>query len=101
MLARPECGRSIVARIERAVVFPAPFGPRNPITSPPSTASDNPFRAVRSPKRLVKFSASTEFVRVSITSQPTTAGKIQLVNPSPHLPGCDYARLLLRLDYLA
>src|SRR5262245_66512829 len=45
--------------MRRKVVFPAPFGPSTPYTSPCATSSEIPSTAVRSPKRLVTPTAST------------------------------------------
>src|SRR5579871_5669285 len=46
------------------VDFPAPLGPRNPVTTPGSTTKLNPSTAVLSPYRLVKPS-------ISITRDPS------------------------------
>src|SRR5208283_1360464 len=45
------------------VVFPAPFGPRNPKTSPSSTRSVTPSTAVSPPNFLVRFSVSIKLHR--------------------------------------
>src|ERR1700680_2037749 len=52
MLAEPEVGAISVPRVRTVVVFPAPFGPRKPNTSPGATVNDTSWNAVRSPKRL-------------------------------------------------
>lgn len=53
-VAVPPVGRSI-PRIRRIVVdFPAPFGPRNPVTRPGATENDNPSTAVPPRYRLRK-----------------------------------------------
>ena len=52
--AEPELGAMRVPSMRTVVVLPAPFGPRNPNTSPLATLSDRPSTAVRSPKRLVR-----------------------------------------------
>ena len=41
------------------VVFPAPFGPRKPVTVPGSSANDRSSTATSLPKRLVSESATT------------------------------------------
>src|SRR5690606_27295896 len=41
------------------VVFPAPFGPRNPNTSPRPTENVTPSTATKSPKRRTRPTAST------------------------------------------
>src|SRR3990170_5869598 len=45
--AIPDVGERRVQRIFMVVVFPAPFGPRNPKNSPSLTSKDMPFTAVR------------------------------------------------------
>src|SRR5690349_15527822 len=44
--------------IRIVVVFPAPFGPRNPNTSPGCSANDTSSTIVRSPMTLVRWVAS-------------------------------------------
>jgi hypothetical protein len=56
--AVPPSGRSSVARIRTAVVFPAPFGPRTPSTVPREAARSTPSSATVAPKRLVSPAAS-------------------------------------------
>jgi hypothetical protein len=51
-------GRSSPAIIRIVVDFPAPFGPRNPVTTPGSTTKLSPSTAVLSPYRLVRPSIS-------------------------------------------
>jgi hypothetical protein len=41
MSALPEVGRTSPRSIRKVVVLPAPFGPRNPYTSPRRTQSDS------------------------------------------------------------
>src|SRR5215217_4125368 len=53
-LASPQLGFSRVARIRMVVVFPAPFGPMNPNTSPCSSFKVSRSRAYRSPYFLVR-----------------------------------------------
>src|SRR5215471_9077972 len=58
MVAVPDWGRSR-PRISRIVVdLPAPFGPRNPVTLPGSTANDRWSTATLCPKRLVRSRTS-------------------------------------------
>src|SRR5215510_2353722 len=47
------------------VVFPLPFGPRNPKTSPFSTVIDALFTAVKLPKRRVRFLVCMACITVS------------------------------------
>jgi hypothetical protein len=47
--AAPELCRSSVTRILTVVVFPEPFGPRKPNTSPHPTAKETPASAVEPP----------------------------------------------------
>jgi len=54
----PLVGRSSPAIIRMVVDLPAPFGPRNPVTTPGSTTKLSPSTAVLSPYRLVKPSIS-------------------------------------------
>ena len=53
-VAEPDVGEISVPRIRTVVVLPAPFGPRNPNTSPPATLNDTSDTAVRPPKTLVR-----------------------------------------------
>src|SRR5581483_1715893 len=57
--AVPELGTIRVPRVRTVVVLPAPLGPRKPNTSPYSTLKDTSWNAVRSPKRLVRFSTTS------------------------------------------
>src|ERR1039458_6375925 len=59
--ASPLEGRNSPSRSRMRVVFPAPFAPRRPTTSPLLTAMSTESTAVRTPKRMVKLrtSAST------------------------------------------
>ena len=61
-LARPPSGRSRVARIRTAVVFPAPLGPSRPSTVPVRAARSAPASAVVLPKRLTSPSASIAYI---------------------------------------
>src|SRR6202451_3525193 len=54
----PLVGRSSPAIIRIVVDFPAPFGPRKPVTTPGSTTKLSPSTAVLSPYRFVKPSIS-------------------------------------------
>jgi hypothetical protein len=47
MKNRPDVGRRIVVRIRIEVVFPAPFGPRNPMTWPARRLNERPCKAVQ------------------------------------------------------
>src|SRR4051812_16365090 len=51
-VAVPEVGATSVPSARTVVVFPAPFGPRKPKTSPRSISNETPSNATRSPKRL-------------------------------------------------
>ena len=54
----PLVGRSSPAITRIVVDFPAPFGPRNPVTTPGSTTKLSLSTAALSPYRLVKPSIS-------------------------------------------
>src|SRR5271154_5286922 len=54
----PLSGRSRPAIIRIVVDLPAPFGPRNPVTTPGCTTKLKPSTAVLSPYRLVRPSIS-------------------------------------------
>ena len=56
--AEPAVGAISVPSVRTVVVLPAPFGPRNPNTSPHPTLNETSARAVRSPKRLVRWLTS-------------------------------------------
>src|SRR3954447_6104187 len=58
-LAVPELGVSSVASVRTIVVLPAPFGPRNPNTSPYDTANVTSSTAMRSPNRFVRLRTSS------------------------------------------
>src|SRR5690606_12600882 len=57
------------------VVFPAPFGPSRPNTSPPETERSMPSTAARSPYLLVSLLASMRGVISSMTSPPSEASE--------------------------
>jgi hypothetical protein len=57
-MAEPAVGEISVARIRTVVVLPAPFGPRNPNTSPLATRNETSDTAVRPPKTLVRWLTS-------------------------------------------
>jgi hypothetical protein len=60
-LALPEVGFKIVQSIEIVVVFPAPFGPNKPNTSPRSTEMLTLSTATSPSKRLVSSLVSIAF----------------------------------------
>src|ERR1700733_10249845 len=51
-VAEPEVGAISVPSVRTVVVFPAPFGPRKPRTSPWPISNERSANATRSPKRL-------------------------------------------------
>ena len=51
-VAEPEVGAMSVPSVRTVVVFPAPFGPRKPNTSPWPISKETSWNATRSPKRL-------------------------------------------------
>jgi hypothetical protein len=57
-IAVPELGAISVPNIRTVVVLPAPFGPRNPNTSPLATLNETSDTAVRPPKSLVRWLTS-------------------------------------------
>ncbi len=59
--ARPEVGLSRPHSMRMVVDFPAPFGPRNPKTSPLRTVRLSRSTATKLPNRLTRFSITTEF----------------------------------------
>ena len=59
MRARPASGVISVARIDTAVVLPAPFGPSRPRTVPAATVRSRPSSAVTLPYRFTRPLAST------------------------------------------
>ena len=58
-VADPELGAMSVPRARTVVVFPAPFGPRKPNTSPRPTLKVTSSNAIRPPKRFERWSADT------------------------------------------
>src|SRR5580698_10528948 len=83
MVALPEFGRSR-PRISRMVVdFPAPFGPRNPVTRPGCTVNDRWSTATLSPYLLVRS-------RASIIGTPARGRETSALRTDPNLarPGC-------------
>src|SRR2546428_1796415 len=63
----PESGVSRVARIDRSVVFPAPFGPSSPTMAPRGTARDTPRSAA------VRVGRSHPDLKVFVTSWASIA----------------------------
>src|SRR5216117_1406236 len=72
MSACPLVGGKTPARMRSVVVFPAPFGPRKPTTSPGATPSETSSMAARPPKRFASC-------RASITRRP--AARLALGGP--------------------
>src|ERR1700733_13177986 len=58
--ARPEVGVNRPQSMRMVVDLPAPFGPRKPNTSPLRTSRLMRSTATKSPKRLTRFSITTE-----------------------------------------
>ena len=54
-VAEPEVGAMRVPSVRTVVVFPAPFGPRKPNTSPCPTSNETSWNAIRSPNRLLRL----------------------------------------------
>ncbi len=54
MVAEPEVGVTSDSSIRSVVVFPAPFGPRNPVIRPGSTEKERSCTAATLPKCLVR-----------------------------------------------
>src|SRR5919106_2842829 len=75
-LALPALTDSSVHSIEIVVVLPAPFGPRNPNSSPGATVNDTPSTAVKSPKRLTSWSTSTAAPSGEAGEVPSGSGDI-------------------------
>src|SRR3989442_4768998 len=63
----PESGVSRVARIDRSVVFPAPFGPSSPTIAPRGTVSDTPRSAA------VRVGRNHPDLKVFVTSRASIA----------------------------
>src|SRR6266568_8471554 len=59
MVTRPAVGRMRPTSIRIVVVFPAPFGPRKPKTSPWRSANEALATMVRSPMTFVRFVATS------------------------------------------
>ena len=57
--AVPDVGGRNPVIIRIVVDFPAPFGPRNPSTSPSLTEKETPFTASKSPKLFFRFFTSS------------------------------------------
>src|SRR5260221_2285459 len=87
MVTEPDVGLISPTSMRIVVVFPAPFGPRNPKTSPGFRAKETSSTIVRVPMTLVRCSA------VSVFKTPLSYGSappFELV--SPHRPGSDRGR---------
>ena len=64
-VAEPEVGAMRVPSARTVVVFPAPFGPSSPNTSPWPTSNETSRKATRSPKRLVSRLTASAGVSLS------------------------------------
>src|SRR3984885_14057312 len=81
-IADPELGAISVPNVRTVVVLPAPFGPRNPNTSPLATLNETSDTAVRPPKTLVRW----------LTSMATGAAREACpARALPASPGPSYA----------
>ena len=69
----PTVGRRASMSRRNVVVFPAPFGPGSPNTSPASTVGSRPSRPVTLPNRFVSCSATIHGSDTVTTSRPTDA----------------------------
>src|SRR6516165_5283076 len=58
-VARPDVGARSPQRMRIVVDLPAPLGPRNPKISPGATSRETRSTAMKSPKRLTRFSSLT------------------------------------------
>src|ERR1700761_293878 len=77
--AEPDVGAISVPSVRTVVVFPAPFGPRNPNTSPWPISKDTSENATRSPKRLLSScTASAGAVPPGITRWTLAAERAQI-----------------------
>src|SRR4051794_5748824 len=72
MRIAPRNGRTSLGIINRLVLLPAPFGPKNPDILPGSTASDNPSTAWIRPNRFETFS-KTKAACASLIAHPPFA----------------------------
>ena len=79
-VAEPEVGAMSVPSVRTVVVFPAPFGPRNPNTSPWPTSKETSWNATRSPKRLLR--RSTESAGDVLTLSSIVPGRSAVVTAS-------------------
>src|SRR5579871_4049568 len=78
----PRVGGIIPARQRSVVVFPAPFGPTRPITSPGCTVNDSSFTATKSPYNLV--SAATLIIGSQTWEKPPCVASLQTTNVPSH-----------------
>ena len=69
---RPRVGRRIPATLRIVVVFPAPFGPTSPSTSPGATWNDRPWTAANSPYTFSRPSTSITGVPPGVPSRGGT-----------------------------
>src|SRR5579864_3168749 len=96
--AVPAVGSSVVVSTRCVVVFPAPFGPSRPKSSPGRTSNDTSFTAARSPNRRVSPRHSITAAKASpapelIVWNSTSAGDHDRVRPAPDArDGPDHAK---------
>src|SRR5580704_15140253 len=64
-VTRPPYAGICPVAMRKLVVFPAPFGPRRPTTSPAFTANETPLTTNRRPKYLIKPSTSNSAMQES------------------------------------
>src|SRR5262245_10297204 len=83
MVAVPASGFTSPSRIRKVVVFPAPLGPRKPVTVPPSTPKLRSSTARTEPKRLV--SPRTSITAIVDPSVPAPRA-LRLALGSPAVP---------------
>src|SRR5262249_58051190 len=87
-LTRPAVGASRPAIIRIVVDLPAPFGPRNPVTTPGWTTKSSPPTASFAPYRLLRF--STSIITYSLPSvtpvTPGTPPTLGITRPARHRP---------------
>src|ERR1022692_3668972 len=83
MVALPPVGGARPSSMRRAVVFPAPFGPRKPTTRPDSTSKLTWSTATSPPKRLVR---SRNSITATAANLPVRSGYRRGADTPPAAP---------------
>src|SRR5437764_13195723 len=101
-LTVPEEGPRYPVRMRKIVLFPEPFGPRSPTTSPAPTENETSRTASRGPYRFTRFSTRTMGELMVRAAHPVGSDRAHRhsVPPLPAVLFVIFRRMLVRFEYV-